>query len=270
MADNARLSAAQIFGRASAAGEEELARPWHNLAFSALGAGLAMGLSGLGVALLLGVLGKEGFGQAVAFLGYSVGFVVVILGRQQLFTENTLFPVAATLHDRSLLASTARLWVVVLAGNLVGTALFAAVVVYTPAVTADALAQLAELGAHQAERPFSATFWTAVVAGWIIALVAWLVTAATDTSGRVLAIVLLSYFVGLGEFAHSIAGSAEVLTALFHGETGGSAAVAWHVGAVLGNAVGGVVIVTLFNYGQVPREQVMSEHEQRRAERRPT
>lgn len=270
MSDNVRLSAAEIFGRASAAGEEELARPSHNLAFSALGSGLAMGLSGLGVALLLGVLGKEGFGQAVAFIGYSVGFVVVILGRQQLFTENTLFPVAAALHDRSLLWRTARLWAVVLAGNLAGTALFAVVMAFTPAVTPEALGQLAELGVHQAERPFAGTFWTAVVAGWIIALVAWLVTAATDTSGRILAIVLLSYFVGLGEFAHSIAGSAEVFTALFQGEASGSSALVWHVGAVAGNALGGVVIVTLFNYGQVPREDVESQHEQVSSRRKRT
>lgn len=270
MPTNTRLSAAEIFGRASAAGEEELARPAHNLAFSALGAGLAMGLSGLGVALLLGVLGKEGAGQAVAFLGYSVGFVVVILGRQQLFTENTLFPVAATLHDATLVWRTAWLWTVVLAGNLVGTALFASVVAFTPAVSSKALAQLAQLGVVQAERSFATVFWTAVVAGWIVALVAWLVTAATDTSGRILAIVLLSYFVGLGEFAHSIAGSAEVLTALFHGEAAGAAVLLWHIAAVAGNAVGGVVIVAFFNYGQVSREEVMSHREQVRAERHVT
>ena len=253
MAETSRLSAAEIFDRTTAAGEDELARPAHNLAFSALAAGLAMGLSGLGVALLLTLLGTDGVGETVAYLAYPIGFVAVILGRQQLFTENTLFPVAATLSRVSLLGRTARLWGIVLGANLVGTTLFALLATRTPALPSEVAAELATLGADQAGRPFWTVFWTAVVAGWLIALVAWLVTAGTDTVGQVLLIILLTYVVGLGKFAHSIAGSAEVLTALFSGDIGVGSSLSWHVAAVLGNIAGGVVIVALFNYGQVHR-----------------
>jgi len=251
--ETSRLSAAQIFERTATAGEEELERPFHNLAFSALGSGLAMGLSGFGVALLLSVLGKDRVGESVAYLAYPLGFVVVILGRQQLFTENTLFPVAASLSRRSLLGRTARLWAVVLGGNLVGTTLFGLLATKTPALPSKAVPELATLGADQAGRPFWTVFWTAVVAGWMIALVAWLVTASTDTVGQVLLILLVTYVVGLGKLAHSIAGSAEVLAALFSGEVDVGTSLSWHGAAVLGNVLGGVVIVALFNYGQVHR-----------------
>lgn len=253
MAGTSRLSAAEIFDRTTTAGKEELGRPVHNLAFSAMASGLAMGLSGLGVALLLTLLGKDGAGETVAYLAYPVGFIAVILGRQQLFTENTLFPVAATLSQASLLGRTARLWVVVLGANLVGTTLFALLVTRTPALPPEAAAELATLGADQAGRPFWTTFWMAVVAGWLIALVAWLVTASTDTVGQVLLIFLLTYLVGIGKFPHSIASSAEVLTAFFSGDLGLGSSLIWHSAAVLGNVVGGVVVVALFNYGQVHR-----------------
>ena len=250
-----RLSAAQIYERTTTAGEEELERPPHNVVFSALASGLAMGLSGFGVALLLSVLGTDPVGEAVAYLAYPIGFVVVILGRQQLFTENTLFPVAATLSRPSLLGRTARLWGVVLGANLVGTALFALLATKTPALPAKAVSELATLGAHQSGRPFWTVFWTAVVAGWLIALVAWLVTASTDTVGQVLIIVLVTYVVGLGGLAHSIAGSVEVLVALFRGDIAVGASLSWHAAAVFENVVGGVVIVSLFNYGQVHRSR---------------
>ena len=251
--ETSRLSAAQIFDRAATAGEEELDRRPHNLAFSALAAGLAMGMSGLGVALLLSVLGQNRGGETVAYLAYPLGFIVVIIGRQQLFTENTLFPVAAVLADRSLLARTARLWGVVLGANLVGTTLFGLLATRTSALPPEAVPELAKLGADAAGQPFWTVFWTAVVAGWLIALVAWLVTASTDTVGQVLLILLVTYVVGLGKFAHSIAGSAEVLTALFAGDIDLGTSLSWHAAAVLGNVVGGVVIVALFNYGQVHR-----------------
>jgi len=212
-----------------------------------------MGLSGLGVALLLTLVGTSGTGKAVAYLAYPVGFIVVILGRLQLFTENTLFPVLPALSKPSLLGGTARLWGVVLAANLVGTTLFGLLVTKTPAVPSDAVAELAKIGVEQAAKPFWTLFWTAVVAGWLVALAAWLVTASTDSTSQVVVIFLVTYVIGIGKLAHSIAGSAEVVTALFAGEVGLGTSLSWHAAAVLGNVVGGVVIVALFNYGQVHR-----------------
>jgi formate-nitrite transporter family protein len=250
-AETSRLSAAEIFERVERGAEQELDRPVHNLLVSAVSAGLAMGISGLGVAVLLHVLGGDRVGESVAYLAYPLGFLIVIIGRQQLFTENTLFPVALVLEQRRHLARTARLWAVVLAGNVLGTLLFATLVTKTPALSPPVVSELATLGVEAGSRGFSTVFWTGVIGGWLIALVGWLVTASTDTVGQVLIIVLVTYVVGVGHFAHSVAGSGEVLAAVLTGALPLSSYGTWLAGAVLGNAVGGVVIVALFNYGQV-------------------
>lgn len=249
--ETGRLSAAEIFDRVAAGGRDELERPSRNLAFSGLGAGLAMGISALGVAIAQTELGAGRVAGMVAYLLYPLGFLAVILGRQQLFTENTLFPVSLVLAERRHVASTARLWAVVLAANLVGTLLFALLAIHTPALPTDVADQLQVLGVEAGTRGFATVFWTGVVGGWLIALVAWLVTASDDTIGQLAVVFLLTYVVGLGHFAHSIAGSAEVLAAWVGGDAPLTSYLSWLAGAVTGNAVGGVVIVALFNYGQV-------------------
>lgn len=245
--ETSRLSAAEIFDRVTTGAEEELARPWYHLGCSALGAGLSMGLSGLAVAVL-----QESTHSTApwTYLGYTIGFVVVILGRMQLFTENTLFPVALVLATKRHLAATLRLWAVVLVGNLLGTLAFAALVTQTSAVL-PWRQRLADIGVEAGDKPFTTLFWSAVVGGWLVALVGWLVTAGTDTIGQVAMVVGVTFLVGAAELTHSIAGSGEVLTAVLHGSLPLSTYGTWLAGAVLGNAVGGVVIVALLNYGQV-------------------
>ena len=246
-----RLSAAEIFDRVTTGGEEELERPFFNLAFSGVAAGLSMGISALGVALVLAQLGTGDGAEALAYLLYPLGFITVILGRQQLFTENTLFPVALVLEERRHLRALGKLWGTVLLANVVGTCLFAALAILTSAVSPEAQAELAQLGVEAADHGVTTIFWTGVIGGWLIAMVAWLVTASTTTTGQLTVIFLLTYAVGVGHFAHSIAGSAELLSAVLAGDLTVLDYLRWLAAAVLGNAVGGVVIVALLAYGQV-------------------
>jgi formate/nitrite transporter FocA (FNT family) len=123
-------------------GEEELARPSSGLFWSGLAAGLAMGFSFLTQALLQSALPPSSWRHAVAALGYTVGFVFVVLGRQQLFTENTLTPVLPLLRDWGKLPNVLRLWGVVLVANLIGAAAFAWVLGHTELVGADVHAEL--------------------------------------------------------------------------------------------------------------------------------
>jgi len=251
--ETSRLSAAEIFERVEHGAQEELERPLHNLAVSAVSAGLAMGISGFGVAVLLHVLGSDRVAESVAYLAYPLGFLIVIIGRMQLFTENTLFPVALVLAQRRYLFRTLKLWGVVLAGNILGTLLFALLATQTSALSAPVTAELAALGVEAAGHSFTTVFWTGVIGGWLIALVAWLVTASTDTIGQIVLIIVVTYIVGVGHFAHSIAGGGEVLSAVLVDALPLSSYATWLAGAVLGNTVGGVLIVALFNYGQVHR-----------------
>ena len=120
---NSRPNAPLIHETIRAEGESELDRSVSALLLSGLAAGLAMGLSLITEGLIRADLPQAGWAELVSKAGYSVGFLVVVLGRQQLFTENTLTPILPLLYGRSLrtLALVARLWALVLVANLAGT-----------------------------------------------------------------------------------------------------------------------------------------------------
>lgn len=249
-----RPSAHDIYDRVVEDGRSQLERPVSSLAFSGLFSGITIGLSGLAAAGALTLLGTGGTERFVAAALYPVGFLAVILGRAQLFTENTLYPVVVTLEDRSKLAVTARLWLVVFATNIAGALLFALLAVKTGALSARFRHELIGLGAQAMEHSFWTHFWRGVVAGWIIALIAWLVEASDATVGRFLVIATFAFVVGLGSFDHSIASAAEALATTVAGHQSVDGFLAWLAPVTLGNIAGGVMIVSILNYGQVRAE----------------
>jgi formate-nitrite transporter family protein len=230
-------------------GEEELERSSSALFWSGLAAGLALALSFLAPALLQSAIPPAPWRHAVASLGYTVGFIFVVLGRQQLFTENTLTPVLPLLHDWRKLPNVLRLWGVVLVANLVGAAAFAWVLGHTDLVAAEVHAELRAI-AREALAPSAAvTFLRAIFAGWLIALMVWLLPGAE--AARLTAIVLPTYLIGLAHFAHSIAGSVDVLYLVFGGQASWGDYLSFFVPTLLGNVIGGVTLVALLNHGQV-------------------
>ena len=232
-------------------GEEEIKRSPQALAWSGLAAGLAMGFSLLTQGYLHAALPDTDWRVLVVKLGYSVGFLVVILGRQQLFTENTLTPVLPLLHDvRGKIGKVAKLWGVVLVTNLLGAGLFAWALSAAPNVDPGTEAAFLEIARAVYRGDFLATLVAAVYAGWLIALMVWMLPFAE--SGRVTVIVIVTYVLGLGHLDHSIAGSVEVLYLVAKGEVGFLAYLGHFLApAVLGNVVGGVVFVALLNHAQV-------------------
>lgn len=246
-----RLSAHEIFSAVVQSGRDELYRPLTALALSALAGGITIGLSALGVALMATYFGSSSASHLLQASIYPVGFIAVIIGRAQFFTENTLFPVVTYMDDHVHGRRLLQFWGVVLAANLIGTWLFALLMMDSPALTAAARAHLAELGVSAAAGGFGVTFWSAVVAGWLMALVAWMVSASRWTSGQILVVWLVTLLIGLGHFAHCVASSAEILCAVTAGQLGAGAYWGWLPAAVLGNLAGGVVIVSMLNYGQV-------------------
>lgn len=245
------MTAAQIFTEAVRTGEDELKRSSAGLALSGLAAGLGMGLTGLGSAALLGFLGPGAPWGLIAALLYPLGFIVVIVGRAQLYTENTLFPVILVLDRRRHLRNTLRLWAVVFCANVLGALLFAVLMIKTGALEPRFAGALAELGQTAVRGSFSRLFWAGVAGGWIIALMAWLVTASRFTIAQIVLVYLLAFVVGAAHLAHCIAGSGEALAAVLAGHVGAGTYVEWLTAATLGNTIGGVVMVALLNYGQV-------------------
>ncbi len=247
----ARPTAHQIYQQVAASGRDEIKRSSSALAISGFAGGIFMGLTGLGTAVVLAMLGESAAAHFVAKLFYPLGFVVVILGRSQLFTENTLYPVALVLAERRHLWATLRLWAIVLPSNILGAFTFALLCAHTAALQPPALHSLVTLGAEALAHPAAAIFWSGVFGGWIIATTAWLVSGSHSITGSVIIIWLLTSVVGLGNFAHCIATSGEILTTVLTGQASVAAYLHWLLFAVLGNICGGVGLVTLIEYGQV-------------------
>jgi formate-nitrite transporter family protein len=251
VADSTRPSAQVIYERVLDDARDEIERRNDRLAFSGVFAGLAMGLTAIGVATALAVLPPGGSSDALAKLLYPVGFLAVVLGRAQLFTENTLYPVVLTLSQRRYLGATARLWAIVFAANLLGVLLFALLAAETSALTVPIRDELVKLGAEAQAGGFGHTFWSGVIGGWLIALMAWLVAAGDHVAGQFLVVYVFAFVVGLGGFDHCIASAGEVLAATFDGRVGFGAFLEWLAPTTLGNVAGGVVIVSMLNFGQV-------------------
>ena len=234
------------------AGELELGRPWGALAWSGLAAGLAMGFSLVGEGLLRAHLPDAPWRPLVAHAGYTLGFLFVILGRQHLFTEDTLLAVIPLLsrRDRRTLGQVARLWSIVLVANIVGALIFTLVVAHIPIFEAPTRAAFQEVANEALRGGAGITFGRAIFAGWIIALMVWMLPAAEHA--RVPIILIMTYVVALGGLAHIIAGASETLFGVVSGTVGvGRWFGQWFLPTLAGNIVGGVGLVSAVNHAQV-------------------
>jgi formate/nitrite transporter FocA (FNT family) len=251
-----RLTAAEIYTNVEENARAELKRSVRSLAFSGLAGGLGMGLTGIGVASARSVLGDTPWAAFVSLLFYPLGFVAVVIGRAQLFTENTLYPIALILSERRHVFRTIRLWAVVFLCNVLGATVFALLAVKTGALHPEVARSLVSLGRAAVAGEPAHIFWSGVIGGWIIALMAWIVSGSSQTIGQIAVIWALTVVVGMGQFAHCIASSGEILSAVFSGLIRPATYFTWLLSATSGNIVGGVLFVTLLNFGQVSDGQV--------------
>jgi formate/nitrite transporter FocA (FNT family) len=233
-------------------GEEELKRPVSALAWSGLAAGLSMGFSFVGQALLRAYLPDQPWRPLLVNLGYPVGFLIVIIGRQQLFTENTLTVIIPLLAMRNVatLVRVMKLWAVVLAANLLGAHIFAWVIGNTPMFRPEVQNAMLELAQHAMKLTFGAAILRGIFAGWLIAMVVWML-GATDT-GRTGIIVVLTYLVGLANLTHVVAGAVEVLFLPMVGAQSWVSVVwGYLLPTLIGNVIGGVSLTAALNHAQV-------------------
>ena len=232
--------------------QEELKRHNRALFWSGLAAGLSMGFSFIAEALLQAALPDAPWRPLISKLGYSVGFLIVILGRQQLFTENTLTPVIHVLRVRKagVLWNVLRLWGVVLSANVLGTLVFGWVMYRVELFPPQVQAALASVALHAHATDFGPSFIGALFAGWLIALMVWLLPAAE--TARVGVIIIITYLVGVAGFPHIIAGSTQMFYNIAAGAMSVSEALSGFFLPVLtGNIIGGVALVAALNYAQV-------------------
>jgi formate-nitrite transporter family protein len=237
-------------------GEAELSRGIAALGWSALAAGLSMGFSMLARGLLQRHLNGIPGGFLIESLGYPFGFLVVILARQQLFTENTMTAVLPLMTHPSLrkLGSLLRLWGVVFAGNLAGTALFAYGLLHMGLFDEPMRMALLAIGDEVMQNTPWQMFTKGIVAGWLIATMVWLVPAAEQA--KITVIVLTTYLIALGGFTHIIVGSVETLYLVFAGSLSPAGFVVdFALPTLAGNIVGGSCIFALISHAQVRSDE---------------
>lgn len=241
-----------VYVAVMAEGEEELGRSSSSLFWSGLAAGLSMGFSLIAEVLLRAYLPDATWELLVAKLGYAVGFLIVILGRQQLFTENTLTPILPLLarKDSSTAWNLGRLWAIVLAANLLGGVIIGWVVGGTQALRDVVHPEVLAVGRDAMDPSWTRVAFRGVFAGWLIAIMVWMLPFAE--SGRIWVILILTYLIGIGHFPHVIAGSIQVFAYAAAGAVSWLDVFAQYVlPTLVGNVVGGVTLVAALNHAQV-------------------
>jgi formate/nitrite transporter FocA (FNT family) len=252
-----RLTAAEIHENILGPGEKELRRPVASLLWSALASGLVIGFSFVGGAFAASLTGPA-YKHAAFSAVYPLGFILVIMARSELFTENTLVPVIPFLEhrDRKTFLRLLKVWGALLAGNLVGAAIFGWAVARTPVVDPTLHAELGRLAADATSGSFGRILYAGVFAGWLIALLSWVLASTHATGAQITLIWLCTAPISALHFRHSIAGSVEAFYRAASGGAGwGEMLGGFVVPAVIGNAIGGVLLVALLNYGQVAAER---------------
>lgn len=258
-----RLSASEIHDNVMSEANEELERATASLLLSSFASGLAIGFSFLGGGYAR-TLVAPAYAAAAASAAYPLGFILVIMARSELFTENTLTPVLPLLHrrDRVTLVKMLRVWGLLLAGNLAGTLLFSWVMARTPAIAEPLKVSMLQLAERATAPTFSLTLYHAIFAGWLIALLTWVLASTRHTGAQLVLIWLLTAPISAFEFNHSIVGSAEAFYRAWAGSAQWGPMVSFIVAAVIGNAIGGVMLVAILNYGQVVTERKEKGQEQ--------
>lgn len=234
-------------------GDAELGRRSGGLFLSAVAAGLTLGFSMVARAVIETHLAGARWAPLLGGLGFSLGFVFIIFARQQLFTENTVVPIVPLLRRASLAGNVARLWGVVLVANLLGALVFAALTARTEAFSPELRAEFSRLG-HEALRPtFAVQLLRAVVGGWLIALMVWMQPASG--ASKLAMVIIPTWLIAVAQLSHVITGSVEVLHLVLAGQAGiGDYLGAFLLPVLVGNVLGGVLLVALLNHGQVAAE----------------
>jgi len=236
-------------------GGEEMERPSSSLWWSGIAAGLSISFSVLAEAILITHLPDAPWRTLVADLGYSVGFLMVILARQQLFTESTITAVLPVLKNLSvpMLWQMARLWGIVLAANLVGTLFAALFCAFTPVLTPELYEGMLEVSRSLLKLDMTRMFFAGISSGFLIASMVWMIPSAE--SAKFIVVTLMTYLIAAGGFTHIVAGSLEAYLLVIAGDwTVWQAIFTFALPVLAGNIVGGTGLFAVLSYAQVKDE----------------
>ncbi|SIQ85706.1 Formate/nitrite transporter FocA, FNT family [Haladaptatus litoreus] len=258
-----RFSADEIFQRVTATADEEMERGTRLLFFSGLAAGLSVGATFLARAAM-----TTAYPESVAMgnLLYPIGFVMIVIGGYQLFTENTLTPVTLVLTRLASVPQLFRLWAIVLAANVIGAGVSAFLLAKTGIFEPDVAETAYRFGEHAMHTSWSALFYKGIFAGGLVATMVWLVHAARETISRLLIVYAIMIIIPVADLFHCVVGACEVLFLVFIGSANvGTVFADFFVPVVLGNTLGGIVFVALVNFSMTENRR-FPEHNRNRFE----
>ncbi|HEX4533119.1 MAG TPA: formate/nitrite transporter family protein [Rhizomicrobium sp.] len=253
--EQSRLTSRVIYEIVRVEGEEDLARPMTSLWWSGLAAGLSISFSLLTQAILTAHLPNSAWRPLVTGLGYSVGFVMVVLARQQLFTENTITVVLPLLaqFSRKSATLTARLWSIVLTANIAGTLFAAAFCTFAPILSPEIRQAMIDVSTEALAYGWWEMLFRGIAAGFLIAAMVWLIPSAEGAQFHV--VVMMTYLIAIGGFTHIVAGSMEAFMLLLAGHWSiGQTVGGFMVPVLIGNVIGGTALFALISYAQVMEE----------------
>src|SRR3954463_9027263 len=255
IADHSRLRVPQIYQVVRHEGETEMARPATSLWWSGVAAGLSITFSVFAEAVLHRYLPEAGWRPLLTGFGYTVGFLLVVLARQQLFTENTItavLPLAASPTGKNLFRLL-RLWGIVFAANLTGTLIAALFSTFAPVPIPGIRETIIEISHHAVAHGFFESIFLGIPAGFLIAGMVWLMPSAETSRFHV--VTLVTYIIAIGGFSHIVVGSFEAFMLLVNGEVGlGTMLAHFTIPVLIGNVVGGTALFALLAYAQVMKE----------------
>lgn len=236
-------------------GSRQYRTPPLQLFASSLTAGLEIGFSVLLMGTLYTLFSDDLTKQSLSLvtsLGYPLGFVFVIIGRSELFTEQTSLAMVPVLQRKANIAALFKLWGIVILGNLIGGFLFSLFITWIgPArnfIDEETFYHLAE---KMLSPGFFITFGSAILAGWMMGLLGWLITSSQESLARIFIVIFVTIIIGLGHLHHCIVGSVEVICGMLTSDQiSFTDYLNFLAPSVLGNTVGGAIFVSVLKFSQ--------------------
>jgi len=257
--DEARRHPEDVLKATIEEGLEQLARPTFSLGLSAVAAGLILGFTAMAVAVVSVAVQPLAdwtmLERLAVALVYPLGFVVCLMSGAELYTEHTATAVYPVLDRKASFASLLRLWLTIVVGNLLGAFVSASLMIGADSVI-GAREGYIEIGRHLVAFPSMTLLLSAVLAGWLMALGAWLIMATPPTVSQIVSIYIVTFLIGLGGLHHSIAGAVEIFAAVLASHEFGGGQVARFLSlALLGNLIGGSLFVAALNYAHIRKSR---------------
>ena len=253
--EHERLSQHLIYEIIRRDGIEELMRPFKSLFLSGVGAGILVSFSFVCMAVLQSFLPNQPWAPLITKWGYTVGFVLVILCRAQLFTENTITTVIPLFKPFTWkkLGAVLRLWHLVLAGNLVGTSLVAVFLTTPGLLNLDFIVEMQAIAHHVSAFTWQENLLRGIPSGILIAAIVWMMPTARQFA--LFLVAFITYFIAAGDFTHIVVGSCEMMYADLNGMASPYDYIFQFLVPVgAGNIIGGTGVFTMLGYRTINGE----------------